>query len=63
MNVKEANREYNLDISEDSYSTIFYFSEKTDSMPFFSYCSGHFFCNQNYYFTVEELREILRKCR
>lgn len=35
MNVKEANREYNLDISEDSYSTIFYFSEKTDSMPFF----------------------------
>ena len=43
MNVKEANREYNLDISEDSYSTIFYFSEKTDSMPFFSYCSRTFF--------------------
>ena len=38
MNVKEANREYNLDISEDSYSTIFYFSEKKKAltqMPFF----------------------------
>ena len=56
MNVKEANREYNLDIGEDSYSTIFYFSEKTESMPFFSYCSGHFFCNRNYY-TVNRVLE------
>lgn len=56
MNVRDTNREYNLDIGEDSYSTIFYFSEKTESMPFFSYCSGHFFCSKDYY-TINRVLE------
>lgn len=42
-------REYCLDIGDDSYSTIFYTSEKSTALPFFSYCSGRYICFKDYF--------------
>ncbi|MEI6101389.1 MAG: AraC family transcriptional regulator [Eubacteriales bacterium] len=49
-------REYSLDIGENSCSVITATNKITESLPFYSFCTGHYYANKGYY-TINRILE------
>ncbi|MCL1855142.1 MAG: AraC family transcriptional regulator [Clostridia bacterium] len=49
-------REYDLDIDDESYGVITSVNRATENLPFISYCAGHYFARSKYY-TVNRVLE------